>query len=511
MPDAKKLGAKRWWAVAAISLSIIAFSLDLTVLNLALPELGKALHASTNQLQWIVDAYSLVLAVLTLPAGMLGDRFGRKKFMIIALLIFGVSSALCAYSTSVGMLITARLILGVGASFVLPLGLSVVPVLFSPSERLRAMAIMMGGSFLAYPLGPILGGWLLTHFWWGSVFLINVPVVLVALLAVVFLLPESSSREHFKLDYTGILFSSLGLTGITYGAIQAETKGWGDHIVLASFAAGIILLIVFALWESRVMRRKLRPLVNLRLFDSRGFTWGTILMTSVSFALFGLLFSLPQYLQSVRGQSALGAGYHLMPMIGGLLIGTVLAVRLSKRIGNKVSVGIGYGIMAIGLILGTLTTINTSNIFLIFWCAVIGLGLGFALPTTSNAAIGSLTPERSGSGTATISAVRQVGGTLGVAVLGTILGSVYRSHLHIAGLPAQAAAAVRGSVTSGTVVAAQLHSNQLLSEVHHAFIHSMDTMLWVCAGIAIVALVLALVFLPNKGTADPDEKMAVTV
>jgi len=327
MKTTKDIGSRKWWATAAISLAAIAFSLDLTVLNLALPTLSNSLHATTSQLQWIADIYALVLAVLTLPAGTLGDRYGRKKFMLIALALFGAASVFCAYSTSVGMLISARLLLGVGAAFILPLSMAAIPVFFSEEERTKALAILMGGVFLAYPLGPILGGWLLTHFWWGSVFLINVPVVIIALAAIAFLLPENKSSKPHAIDVVGILASSVGLTGITYGAIEAESSSWGNHRVIASLVIGAVMLPLFYLWEKRLTRQKRPALVDLELFTHRSFTWGMLLMTSVNFALFGLLFGLPQYLQAVRGDNALTAGYYLLPMIGGFVSGHRTAYR----------------------------------------------------------------------------------------------------------------------------------------------------------------------------------------
>ncbi len=497
MRATKDIGNRKWWAVAAISLAAIAFSLDLTVLNLALPTLSHDLHASTSQLQWIADAYALVLAVLTLPAGMLGDRYGRKKFLLFALVIFGIASALCAYSTSVGTLIAARLLLGVGAAFILPLGMSVMPVFFEEKERTKALAILMGGVFLAYPLGPILGGWLLTHYWWGSVFLINIPVVLIALAAIAFLLPENKSSEQHAIDTIGIVASSLGLTGITYGAIEAESSGWGNARVVASLVFGAITLLLFYAWEKRILRRGRQPLVDLKLFSHRAFTWGTLLMTSVNFALFGLLFGLPQYLQAVRGDDALRAGYYLLPMIGGLMIGSVVTGKMANKANTKLAVAVGFGIMAAGLMLGAQTTLSASNAFIIVWSGMIGLGLGVAMPTVATAAISPLSAERSGSGTALVSSVRQVGGTLGIALLGTLIGASYRSQLHVENLPNQVGAAVHSSVIAGVAVAQKLGSPVLLHEVRSAFVHGLDVMLWVCGGIALCAVVIALVFLPN--------------
>lgn len=502
MSGVKDIGNRKWWAAGAISLAAIAFSLDLTVLNLALPTISTTLHASTSQLEWIADAYALVLAVLTLPAGMLGDRYGRKLFLLIALVIFGSASAFCAYSTTVHMLIIGRLLLGVGAAFILPLAMSVIPIYFREEERTKALALLMGGVFLAYPLGPILGGFLLTNYWWGSVFLINVPVVLIAIIAIAFLLPESKSSIPHKLDTIGIITSSLGLTGITYGAIQAESNGWRSPQVIGSLIAGFIVMVLFIHWERHMIRLRRYSLIDMKLFSSPNFTWGTLLMTTVNFALFGLMFGLPQYLESVRGDKPLTAGYYLLPMIIGLMIGSVVSAKADKKLSAKTAVTIGFIIMAAGLLLGTRTALSSPNLYIILWTGVIGLGLGTAMPNVATVAISTLSAERSGSGTALISAVRQVGGTLGIALLGTLLGASYRSHLRLQGFPSQIIDPVYSSVIAGVAVAQNLRSAFLLQDVRIAFVHGLDSMLLVCGGIATCAAIAAVTFLPRakKGT-----------
>lgn len=508
MSDIIDIGPRKWWATAAMCLAAIAFSLDLTVLNLALPTLSTSLHASTSQLQWIADAYALILAVLTLPAGMLGDRFGRKRMLLVALVLFGIASALCAYSTTVNALIASRLLLGVGAAFILPLAMSIMPIYFKPEERTKALAILMGGVFLAYPLGPILGGWLLTHFWWGSVFLINIPVVIVAIAAIGVLLPESKSAKKHRIDTLGITLSSLGLTGITYGAIEAESKGWGDRWVIASLIAGIVLLPIFLHWERRQTRRKRDTLIDIKLFNSAAFTWGTILMTSVNFSLFGLLFGLPQYLEAVRGYKPLTAGYYLLPMILGLMIGSVASAKAAKKFDAKLAVAVGFVIMAIGLLLGAKTTLSANGLFLVIWSGIIGLGLGVAMPNVATAAISPLSAEHSAAGTALISAVRQVGGTLGIALLGTLLGASYRSQLHALYLPGTLLDTLRSSVTAGTAIANKLGGPLLRNIVRSAFVHGMDVMLLVCGIIALVAMTLALLFLPSSTRKETEKTVS---
>ncbi len=496
------LGTRRWWALGALALSVVVVGLDLTVLNLALPTLATTLHASTAQLQWVVDAYSLVLAAMLLPAGLLGDRYGRKKLLLLALALFGVASVVCAYASSAEALIAARAVLGLGAAFVIPLSLSVLPAMFSPEERPRAVTITVGATMLAFPIGPILGGWLLTHFWWGSVFLINVPVIALALLAVTALLPESRSAERPRLDVAGVLVSSAGLAGLTYGAIEAGQRGWGNPGALAAIIAGALVLVAFVRLERAVSRRPDgQPLVDLSLFSSASFTWGTILATVVSFAMFGLLFAVPQYFQAVGGADAMGAGLRLLPLIGGLMVGAGVADRLARVAGAKITVALGFAVMAVGLGAGATTSLQTSEGFTLGWVAVLGAGLGLAMPTAMDAALGALSKDRSGAGSALIMAVRQVGATIGVAVLGSILNAAYHSRLELTGLPAQVAGAVRDSASAGVAVAHQLGSAALLGMVRGAFVHGMDALLVVCCALAVAGVGLALAFLPRRSQA----------
>src|ERR1700722_941388 len=324
--------ARKWWALVAIAASVLVVGLDLTVLNLALPTIATSEHASSTDLQWISDAYSLVLAAVMLPAGLLGDRLGRKKVLLVALLLFGASSAACAYASGVGELIAARAVLGVGAAAIFPLSLSVIPVLFVPQERQKAIALMASATFISFPIGPIVGGYLLDHFWWGSVFLINVPVVVLALIAVAVLLPESRSEQRLGVDALGVLLSSAGLAGLTYGFIEADQDGWTDTRALAAIAAGAAVLALFVAWERLATRRagSVRPLIELRLFRSRGFTWGTTLATLVSVPLFCILLAMPQFFQEVQGANAMGSGLRLLPLIGGLVVGMIGSTRLAS-------------------------------------------------------------------------------------------------------------------------------------------------------------------------------------
>ena len=499
--------ARRWWALVAIAASVLVVGLDLTVLNLALPTMSVSLHASTSDLQWITDSYSLVLAALILPAGLLGDRYGRKRMLLIALVLFGAASLACAYMTSVGGLIAARAVLGIGAAAIFPLALSVLPVLFAPEERQRAVAAIAGSTMLSFPIGPIVGGYLLSHFWWGSVFLINVPVVVIAVVAVAMLMPESRSERRPSIDLSGLAVSTLGLVALTYGFIKAGQDGWSDATAVALIAVGVLVLAALPLVERQVARRGGQPLADLQLFRSANFRWGTILATLVSFAMFGIFFALPQYFQDVRGADALGSGIRLLPLIGGMLVGMVAGTRLTAErngraapTGPRTVVTAGYLLMAAAMVLGALTELSSSTGYVLGWVALAGLGLGLVMPSAMGVALGALSAERSGAGSALLTAMRQVGSTIGVAVLGTIISNAYSSRVAsvAAHLPAQAAAAVRSSVGAGVAAAGKAGSPDLLDTIRSAFVHGMDLMLWTCGGIAVACAVLAVLFLPRR-------------
>jgi EmrB/QacA subfamily drug resistance transporter len=511
--------AGRWLALVAIAASVLVVGLDLTVLNLALPSMAVSLHASTGDLQWFVDAYSLVLAALILPAGLLGDRYGRKRVLVIALVLFGASSLACAYASSVGQLIAARAVLGIGAAAIFPLALSVLPVLFAPEERQRAVAAIAGASMLSFPIGPIVGGYLLDHFWWGSVFLINVPIVVIALTAVVMLLPESRSARRPSIDLSGLVVSTAGLVALTFGFIKAGQDGWSDTAAVVLIAVGVVVLALLPVVERRVADRGGQPLADLQLFRSAGFRWGTILATLVSFAMFGIFFALPQYFQEVRGADAFGSGIRLLPLIGGMLAGMVAGTRLTAPrknggaalAGPRAIVTAGYLLMAAGMVLGALTTLSSSTGYVLAWVALAGLGLGLVMPSAMGVALGALSAERSGAGSALLTAMRQVGSTIGVAILGTVISNSYSSGVAgaAAHLPAQAAAAVRSSVGSGVAVAGKLGSSSLLDTIRTAFVHGMDLMLWTCGGIAVGCAILAVIVLRPRRM-QPQEAADVT-
>ena len=485
--------AARWWALGAIGLALLAVGLDVTILNVALPTMSTSLHASIGDLQWFATGYTLVMAAMLLPAGMLGDRLGRKKLLLASLVLFGAASLWCAYAGSAGMLVAARVTLGMAAAFLTPLSTSVFLVLFPQgAERQKAMAVLSSAMMLGLPLGPILGGLLLQHYWWGSVFLINVPLVVLAVFAVTVLVPESRSPLTPRVDGVGVLLSSAGLVGVTYGVIQAGERSWTDPRALVPLLAGAVVLAILVLWERRVARTR-QPLIDLTLFRSPGFTWGTIFSIMVSFAMFGLMFFLPLYSQAVQGSDALGAGLKLLPMIGGLLVGASVVGRIRPEVGVRSIPVLGFALMAAGLFLGATTEVGTGFGFTATWLVVMGVGLGMAMTRTMTAALNALSTERAGVGSALIQALRQVGGAIGIALLGAFANSGYRNQLRLPELPAEIEDAIRGGVSTGVQVAERLGQPQLVAAVRSAFVDAMDTTLLVCGGIAATAAILAAV------------------
>ncbi|MGA7987914.1 MAG: DHA2 family efflux MFS transporter permease subunit, partial [Candidatus Dormiibacterota bacterium] len=418
----KATGPRRWWALAAVSLGVLAVGLDGTVLSVALPTLARALHASESDLQWFSSGYLLVLAAAMLPAGLLGDRFGHKRVLLIGLGLFGVGSLACALSTSVAEFLAARVLLGLGGAGVIVMAISALTVLFSQEERPKAVGIWAAANFLALPAGPILGGWLLTNFWWGWVFLINVPVAVIGVVAIATLVPESRAGERPGIDLVGVGLSVAGLVALTYGLISAGEDGWTEARALVSIFAGIAVLAGFFGWERRLTRRPGRqPLLDLSLFHSASFTWGVLLAAFAVLSLIGVIFTLPQYFQGVVGTDAMGSGLRLLPLIGGLVVGAIPADRVAQVVGAKMTAAAGFVLLAVGLTVGATTAVESSTLFVAIWMAVVGAGMGIAMSTTTSAALVELSEERSGVGSAVLQAVNKTGAPFGTAILGSVL------------------------------------------------------------------------------------------
>ncbi|MFC9790647.1 MFS transporter [Rhodococcus sp. NPDC127528] len=499
--SAPSTSTNRWWALGALGVAMLTIGLDTTVLVVALPTLAVDLHATTSQLQWFSTAYTLVLAGTLLPAGGVGDRVGRKRMLVAATALFGLASVACAYSRTPGELIGARAVLGLAAAVMMPMSMSVLPVMFPDKrEQARALAVWVTATAIGLPLGPIVGGWLLQHYWWGSVFLINVPLVCVGLLAIVTLVPESRAAERLPFDLPGAALSSLGLLALTYGFIRAGEVGWGDPVTLASLAAGVAVLTAFVVRQ----RHARYPLIDLALLRSREFTWGAALSTAVTFVMFGLFFSLPQLFQSVRGSDAFHTGLELLPLIGGLVIGTRLGAALGTRLGAGAVIGLGFVVLGGSAVLATFTSTATPYPVVACWLTLAGAGLGLVMPVAMAAAVGTLSAERSGSGSALIQALRQAGGTIGVAVLGTVLASTYRAHLDTGSLPPTAAERARDGVASAMAIAQQTSMPSLARAAGDSFVAGMSAVLWVTVAVSAVCAVAAAIALPLRPTPEDD-------
>jgi EmrB/QacA subfamily drug resistance transporter len=490
-------GARRFGVLIALCLAVLVLGLDTTVLNVALPTLAKDLDASTSQLQWMANSYNLVLAALLLPAGLLGDRYGRRKIIAIALTLFGLASLACALSDSAGTLIAARAFLGIGAAMIVPVALSLITVLFrTEKDRKKAIGFFVVANSIGMPLGPIVGGLLLDHAGWQWIFLMNVPIAFIAALAVRVLVPETRSSNRPAIDWLGIVLSSTGLAALVYGVTKAGESSWTDGVTIAFLGLAVVLIAAFLIWQ----RRRREPLIELRLFSERVFTGGAVLLTVSVFAIFGLLFTMPQYFQGINGSDALHTGLKLLPFIGGMTVGAKLAEPVEARVGTRLVVMTGFVVMAAGFVLGAFTELGTGYGYTAIWFVVVGFGLGCSMPQAMNAALGVLDPERAGTGSGLLQAFRQVGGTVGVAVLGTVLNSVYRHNVDTTGLPAQVADTVEKSLGGGLAVAAKAGSPELLANVRGAFMTSLNTTMWVSAGIAVAGAILAAVLMPKRAT-----------
>ncbi|MEV6191574.1 MFS transporter [Streptomyces sp. NPDC051920] len=502
---------RRWWALGALVASMLVLGFDMTILNVALPTMARDLGASTGEQQWMADAYVVVFASLMLPAGLLGDRFGRRRMLITGLAVFLAGSLAGALVDDVTWVIAARALMGVGGALVMPLALAVLPSLFGPDERTKAVGAVSAASALGLPLGPIIGGWLLNHFWWGSVFLVNVPMAALGITACVFLLPETLPHSRLRsnggtpipasprVDALSTALTAVGLSVLVYAIVEAPSRGWGDPLVLGCFAASVVLIALLVVRE----RRSPRPMLDLALLAQRGFLLNTLAATLVMFVLSGLMFVLPQYLQAVLGHDALGTGVRLLPMMGGLLIASRGAQPLVDRFGPRAVISAGLVVLAFAAFLGSRTNVDDGYGATALWLTVAGLGFGFAVVPAMSTALGALPRDRAGSGSGLLMTVRQVGSAVGIALLGSLLASTYAGRLDTSALPRAAARAADDSVVGAHVVAGRLGDRALEASANAAYIHGMDLVLLVSGIAALVTALLAAALLPNPPRSAP--------
>jgi EmrB/QacA subfamily drug resistance transporter len=493
---------RRWYTLGVLCLSLVLIGLDNTILNVALPTLVRDLGATTSSLQWIVDSYVLVFAGLLLSAGALGDKFGRRRALSAGLVVFGIASVLSAFAGSSNQLIATRALMGMGAAFVMPSTLSILTNSFTdPKERARAIAIWAGVSGLGIGIGPIAGGWLLEHFWWGSVFLVNIPFIVVALVLGRFVIPESRDVHAPRLDVVGAGLSIAGLVALVWTLIEAPGNGWLSSTTLVGFAVATVILVSFGIWEATVED----PMLDVSFFANRRFSAGSASITLVFFALFGSMFFMTQLLQFVHGYSALAAGVRLLPIAGTLMLMAPNSARAVERFGTKFVVAGGMAGVAVGLFLASRLGVDSAYWQIAGSMMVMAAGMAFVMAPATESIMGSLPVDKAGVGSAVNDTTREVGGALGVAVLGSIASSGY-SHsigkvIDGAPMPAAAADAVRESLGAALQVAARAGGQPgalLADAARTAFVEGMATTLVVGAVVALLGAVVALVFLPAR-------------
>lgn len=501
-PSATDVRRRRGVILAVLCVSLLVVSLDTTVLNVALPAILRGLSASSSELQWIVDAYAVVLAGLLLVAGSLGDRWGRKWVFVTGLIVFGAGSAASAFAGSPDQLIAARAFMGIGGAGIMPSTLSLLTNVFpGEAERQRAIGIWSGTTGLGIALGPIVGGWLLSHFWWGSVFLLNVPITIIGCLAALWLVPNSKNPSAPRPDPIGALLSIVGMSLLLWGIIEAPNRGWTSALVIGAIAGAVCTLGLFFVWE----RRCPHPMLNVALFRQRRFSVAIATMAMLIFTLMGALFLLTQYLQFSLGYTALQTGIRIMPIAAVLLVSAPSSTWLVRRTNTKVVVFAGMACTAVGFLLLAWTSVHSTYLDTLPALLLLGIGTGLAFAPSTDAVMGSLAPLETGVGAATNAAALQTGGALGVGVLGSLLNTRYagglRSSLGHYRIPTSVLHVITGSL-GGALAVAQHVGGTLGAELafvsRQSFVNGMDLSVTVGAAIAGVSALAVLALLPAR-------------
>ncbi len=496
-------GGHRWATLAVRCCAVFITVLDGTIVNVALPTLAIELGATTRQLQWIVDSYLLVFTGLLLAAGGLGDKFGRRRVLLAGLVVFAVTSAVAGVAGSATGLIAGRALMGIGAALIFPATLAIITNAFTqPRERAMAIGLWSAVSGVAVAAGPIAGGWLLEHFWWGSVFFVNVPVAAAVAVATWMVVPESREHGAPRLDWAGLLLSITAITALVFTIIEAPEFGWLDLRTLAGFGLAGGLLALFVRWELRQQH----PMLPVGIFSNLRFTAASVAITSAFFALFGFIFLISQYFQLVRGYGPLEAGVRTLPVAFSIAAAAVLSPRVVAAIGTTHVVRAGLFFMATAFVwIGVGLEVGTSYLEIAGQMVFLGVGLGCTTAPATESIMGSLSVERAGIGSAVNDTTRELGGTLGVAIIGSVFSSLYVGALDDAGgafaaLPPEAQAATRESVGAARVVAAQLGpvAQPYLDQVNEAFLSGLSAGCFVAAGVALTGGLFAGRFLPAK-------------
>ncbi|HWN00820.1 MAG TPA: MFS transporter [Streptosporangiaceae bacterium] len=492
---------RRRQILLVLCLSLLVVVIDNTVLNTALPTLARVLHAGTSSLQWITDAYTLCFAALLIPAGALGDRYGRRLSLLGGLAVFALGSAAAAFASGTAMLTGARVVMGLGAAFVMPATLSILNAVFPPKERPQAIAAWSAVTGIGVVIGPTLGGLLLTHFWWGSIFVINIPLVALALAGVILTVPETAEPGSRRLDLPGAVLVAGALFAIVDAIIEAPGRGWTGTATLAEITAGLAALGIFAWWELHIAH----PLIDLRIFASRAFSTAAASVTVIFFALFGSLFVLTQYLQLVHGYSPLSAGLRALPFA--LAVGAMspLSPILASRFGTRLVIPAGMALMGLGLLDLSTAGVHTAYPPLALAVAIMGAGMGLVMAPASTTIMTTVPARQAGAGSAINDTIREVGGALGIAIIGSLAAAVYRSRLAPVLATAHAPGPVAHLATSSVAAADSigrhvggLQGSELVGAAHSAFVNAMAMGMRVAAGVALVSAVAAIFALPRR-------------
>ena len=499
---------RRWLVLGTMCLSLLLIVVDNTIVNVALPTLRDDLSASASQLQWIVDSYILVFAGLLLTMGALGDRFGRRGALAIGLGVMGVASVLSALANSADQLIATRALMGVGGALIMPATLSIITNVFTDrKERAQAIAIWSATAGMAIAIGPVTGGWLLEHFWWGSVFLINLPVVILAFVLGQLFVPTSKDPSAPPIDLPGALLSIGGVTALVYAIIEGP-HGWSGGNVVGGFVAAAVLLTGFVLWE----RHTPNPMLDVTLFRNPRFSAASGAISLTFFGMFGAFFLLTQLLQSVMGYTALEAGIRLLPMAITQIIVAPNAARLTEKVGSKIVVATGLAIASVGLLMASRITAGAEYRDVALALIVMAAGFAMMMPSATEAIMGSVPPEKAGVGSAVNDTTRELGGAFGVAVLGSVVSSTYGPQVRdaVAGspLPADAVTSVSDQVGAAMETARELpgpFGTMLHDVAANAFIDGMSTALMIGAGALALGAVVVALFLPARGLSEQGE------
>jgi MFS transporter, DHA2 family, integral membrane protein len=493
---------RRWWTLGVLCISLVMIVMANASLNVALPTLAKDLDTGASGLQWIVDAYSLVFAGLLLTAGSLGDRYGRRLALNGGLIVFGAASLFAVLSSSSGAVIGARAVMGVGAAFVMPATLSILAHVFPPKERPRAIAIWAGFAGVGVAMGGVVSGALLEHFWWGSIFLINVAVVVIALVAGFFLIPRSREKIHAPLDPLGALLSIVGLASLVYGIIEGPDNGWTSTQTLATFAFAIVVLVAFVAWELRAKE----PMLDLRFFRNPRFTAATTAITLVFFAMFGSYFLFTQYLQFVHGYDPLSAGIRILPWALAYLVSATQSAKMVERFGQRFVVASGLTVAGLGIVILAITSSVTASYWWFALAVVVqAVGMGMTTAPSTGAIMRSLPLHKAGVGSAVNDTTRELGGALGVAVMGSLVASHFRSSMHgaVSGLSERASHSLADALQSAAA-AGGARGAEVANVAKTSFVDAFTSTLWVAAIVVVVASGLVAYLLRPKATAKAD-------